>query len=292
MTRPRGRLVPIGGAEAKGENLNPESRSDRRATFFRHGILKTITDLLPAGSESRIEIMTAACSDPANAFIDYETALTKLGFTEVGHLGACTRAEAADVSLLQRVSECHLLLMAGGDQLRLSSTLSGTSMLAIMKERYEDGNILIAGTSAGAMVMGHTMIAEGSAKEAHIKGALMMAPALGLFPEAVVDTHFNQRGRFNRLSQVVAASPGILGIGCDEDTGAILTEGHLLEVIGSGSVTIVDGLNIGYNNIGDISTETPLSVEGLRVHLLARGDCFDLDTRGVVSKKAREAEVA
>ena len=140
--------------------------------------------------------------------------------------------------------------------------------------------------------MGHTMIAEGSAKEAHIKGALMMAPALGFFPGAVVDTHFNQRGRFNRLSQVVAASPGILGIGCDEDTGAILTKGHLLEVIGTGSVTIVDGLNIGYNNIGDISTETPLSVEGLKVHLLARGDCFDLSTRGVLSYKAQLAQAA
>lgn len=288
MDNPKGLLVPIGGAEDKGSDLDQESKRDRRAPFFQHGILKTLINLLP-GSDAPIEIVTSACSDPAEAFSDYESAFRKLGVSNIHHLGICTREEAGRDEYLERVSRCGLLLMAGGDQLRLSAILSGSPMFRLLKERYEQDTIIIAGTSAGAMVMGHTMIAEGSAKAAHLKGALMMAPAVGFFPEAVVDTHFNQRGRFNRLSQAVAASPGILGIGCDEDTGAILTQGNILEVIGTGSVTIVDGLGIGYNNIGDISTETPLSVEGLKVHLLARGDRYDLCKRGVASKPALEA---
>jgi cyanophycinase len=287
MTKPQGRLVPVGGAEEKGERLDPTRKEDRRASFFRHGVLKTLTGLLPADEEdTSIEIMTSACSDPAEAFGDYKAAFEKLGINSIGHLSECSREEAAHEAYLERVSRCKLLVMAGGDQLRLSSILSGTPLLAVLKERYETDGIIIAGTSAGAMVMGHTMIAEGSAKEAHIKGALMMAPAIGLLPEVVVDTHFNQRGRFNRLSQAVAASPGILGIGLDEDTGAVLTEGHLLEVIGSGTMTIVDGSGIGYNNIGDISAETPLSVEGLKVHLLARGDRYDLVARRMLGKSA------
>ncbi len=285
---PKGLLVPIGGAEEKGKDLDPANKNNRRDPFFKHGILKTLLTLLP-DAYSPIEIMTAACSDPAEAFRDYESAFKKLGMESVGHLGVCTREEAARDEYVARIAACALLLMAGGDQLRLCAMLSGTPMLDTLRERYELGGIVIAGTSAGAMAMGHTMIAEGSAKEAHLKGTLMMAPALGLFPGAVVDTHFNQRGRFNRIAQAVAASPGILGIGCDEDTGAILSDGRLLQIIGTGSVTIVDGLGIGYNNIGDISTETPLSVEGLKVHLLVRGDCFDLRTRGVVSSVREEA---
>jgi len=281
---PTGILVPIGGTEDKGEGLDPERRSHRRQPFFRTGILHTLVGLLPA--EPRIEIITAACSEPHNAFEDYAAAFRALGILEIGHLSACNRTEADESSFLERAEAAHLVLMAGGDQLRLSATLSGTRLLAVLRHRYTADGLVLAGTSAGAMVMGPTMIAEGSAKEANRKGALMMAPGFCLLADAVVDTHFNQRGRFNRIAQAVTAAPGVVGIGLDEDTGILVRGGRHIEAIGAGSVTIIDGRGIGYNNIGNISADTPLSVEGLRVHILARDHCFDLLERRVVARGA------
>lgn len=47
----------------------------------------------------------------------------------------------------------------GGDQFRLSTILGGTPIVDIIKERYlKDSEFIIAGTSAGAMVMASVMI--------------------------------------------------------------------------------------------------------------------------------------
>jgi cyanophycinase len=97
--------------------------------------------------------------------------------------------------------------------------------------------------------------------------------------DVIIDSHFNKRGRFPRLAQAVAANPTAIGIGLGEDTGVIVRDGHVLEAIGSGSVIIIDGKNIRHNNIADIEEGSPVSVEGLMVHILEKGNQYNARTR-------------
>jgi cyanophycinase len=170
-------------------------------------------------------------------------------------------------------------MFSGGNQLRLSSLFGGTRFLDILKQRYEEGNFLIAGTSAGAMAMSNTMIYEGNAAIANLKGEVKITTGLGLMQNVIIDTHFDKRGRFNRLAQAVAAQPGAIGIGLGEDTGIVVVAGHELKAIGSGSVVIIDGKNIEYNNIADIAFGKPISVENIIVHIMSKGDVYDLHSR-------------
>jgi cyanophycinase len=170
-------------------------------------------------------------------------------------------------------------MFSGGNQLRLSSIFGGTEILDLIRRKYNDEHFVIAGTSAGAMAMSNTMIYEGSADRAHLKGEVKITTGLGFMQNVVIDSHFDKRGRFNRLAQAVAAQPGALGIGLGEDTGVIVRKGSELEVIGSGSVVIIDGKFIEYNNIADIRFGQPISIENIIVHMLSKGDKFDTQTR-------------
>ena len=73
-----------------------------------------------------------------------------------------------------------------------------------------------------------------------------LSGGLGLVQGAIVDQHFAQRNRYGRLLSLVAQSPGLLGIGVDEDTAAVVRGSHL-EVVGRGAVTIFDGSRITSN---------------------------------------------
>ena len=95
----------------------------------------------------------------------------------------------------------------------------------------------------------------------------------------IIDSHFDKRGRFSRLAQAVAANPGAIGVGLGEDTGVIVRNGCELEAIGRGAVTIVDGRNVRHNNIADIEDKQPISVEGLIVHIMEAGNCYNIKTR-------------
>jgi cyanophycinase len=129
------------------------------------------------------------------------------------------------------------------------------------------------------MAMSNTMIYEGNAATANLKGEVKITTGLGLLQNVIIDTHFDKRGRFNRLAQAVAAQPGAIGIGLGEDTGVIVSHGHELKAIGSGSVVIIDGKNIEHNNIADIAFGKPISVENITVHIMSGGDGYDLETR-------------
>ena len=278
MTYPLGHLVAVGGAEDKGTDLEKGILQRNRLNFFELGILKNIVSLI--GSKGpHVEVITTASSIPDEVAQNYKEAFEKLGCLNVGHLRIRNREDASLPEYLDRVNACNCIMFSGGNQLRLSSILGGTDFLEALKQRYEEGNLLIAGTSAGAMAMSSTMIYEGNAAIASLKGEVKITTGLGLLQNVIIDTHFDKRGRFNRLAQGVAAQPGAIGIGLGEDTGVIVSNGHVLKAIGSGSVVIIDGRNIEYNNIADIAFGKPISVENIIVHIMSQGDEYNLETR-------------
>ena len=278
MTYPLGHLVAVGGAEDKGTDLEKGIVQRNRLNFFELGILKNIVSLIGSAGP-HVEVITTASSIPDEVAQNYKDAFEKLGCMNVGHLRIRNREDAALPEYIERLNACNCIMFSGGNQLRLSSIFGGTHFLDVLKQRYNEGNFLIAGTSAGAMAMSNTMIYEGNAAIANLKGEVKITTGLGLMQNVIIDTHFDKRGRFNRLAQAVAAQPGAIGIGLGEDTGIVVSEGHVLRAIGSGSVVIIDGKNIEYNNIADIDFGKPISVENIIVHIMSKGDEYDLETR-------------
>ena len=108
-----------------------------------------------------------------------------------------------------------------------------------------------------------------------------MKKGLNLAPKLIVDTHFIQRGRFGRISEAVAKFPNLLGIGLAEDTGMIIKNGNDCTVIGSGMAIVFDGSHLTHNNEKILKIGTPMTMTNLKVHVLANGDHFNLDTRQV-----------
>ena len=87
------------------------------------------------------------------------------------------------------------------------------------------------------------------------------------------------RGRFGRLIEAVAAHPATIGIGLGEDTGVLITEGSMIETIGSNLVVIIDGHVIGYTNIDMVEKGRPISIENVVMHILAKGNIYDMASR-------------
>ena len=287
MAYPKGKLIAIGGAEDKGTELETGKLFRNNLNFLELGILRRIVQETE-GTSSRIEVVTTASMIPYEVGNNYMDAFGKIGCTNIGIMHIRNREDAMKEEYLDRIRECSAIMFSGGNQLRLSATFGGTKFLRTLLHRYHTERFLVAGTSAGAMAMSNTMIYEGDASRAHLKGEVKITTGLGFMDDVIFDSHFETRGRFARLSQAVASNPSAIGIGLGEDTGMLITEGNKMEAIGSGLVLIIDGHDIVHTNIADIPEGNPISVENIRVHLCAKGNGYILDQRKFVEKMAAQ----
>jgi cyanophycinase len=270
----KGKLLAIGGAEDKGTDLETGEIHRNNLNFFELGILRRIVEET-GGSTSRIEVVTTASMIPHEVGENYLTAFGKIGCTNIGLMHIRNRPDAMKEEYIERLQNCDAIMFSGGNQLRLTSTFGGTKFLQIVLERYHnEPAFLVAGTSAGAMAMSNTMIYEGNATRAHLKGEVKITTGLGFMDDVIFDSHFEKRGRFGRLAQAVASNPSCIGIGLGEDTGMLISDGNKMEAIGSGLVVIVDGHDIRHSNIADIPDGCPISIENLKVHFLEKGNGY------------------
>jgi cyanophycinase len=276
---PKGKLFAIGGNEDKGTEPEPNYIQKNNLNFFELQILSRIVNEA-GGHDAHIEVITSASSIPDEIGINYMDAFRKLGCKNVQVMDIRKREDTDRPEHIERIRNCNAVMFSGGNQLRLSSIFGGTAMLEILTERYfHEENFIIAGTSAGAMAMSNTMIYQGSSSEALMKGEVKITTGLAFIKDVIIDSHFVTRGRFGRLTQAVAANPSCIGIGLGEDTGVFITEGRYMEAVGSGLVILIDGHNIRHSNIADLKEGSPISIENLIVHVLAKGNCYDLKSR-------------
>ena len=279
MELPKGKLVSVGGAEDKGTDLEEGFVQRNRLNFFELGILKRIVNEV-GGPQKHIEVITTASSIPDEVGQNYLDAFGKIGCTNIGIMDIRKREDVQKPEYIERIRKADGVMFSGGDQLRLTSIFGGTEIYQILHDRYlEEENFVIAGTSAGAMAMSNTMIYQGKSDLAHLKGEVKLTTGLAFIGNVIIDSHFDKRGRFNRLAQAVASNPQCTGIGLGEDTGVVITEGNQLEVVGSGAVVIVDGRDILHTNITEVSLGEPIAVENLKVSIMVRGNRYLLKQR-------------
>ena len=282
-----GKLFAIGGAEDKGTEVEKLLAIHHNLNFFELGILRRIVEEA-GGISARIEVITTASMMPFEVGNNYLEAFGRIGCTNIGVMHIRTREDVQNEEYVDRIQNCNAVMFTGGNQLRLTAMFGGTKMLRIIQNRYKNEEFIVAGTSAGAMAMSNTMIYEGDATKAHLKGEVKITTGLAFMNGVIFDSHFEKRGRFGRLSQAVGGNPSCIGIGLGEDTGMLITEGNKMEAIGSGLVIIIDGHDIRHSNIADIPEGNPMSVENLKVHLCAKGNGFLVHERKFVERMAKE----
>jgi cyanophycinase len=271
----RGFIVPVGGAEEKIGDV---------------AILRRFASLCGAGGGvSRIAIIPTA-SEVSDTGRRYEELFRSLGVEEAQSLPIASRADCERREWLDVLDQVDGVFLTGGNQLRLSTMIGGTEVARALRRRNAEG-MHVAGTSAGAAFLCEHMIAfgrEGASPRAKI---VTLAPGLGLTNKVIIDQHFRQRDRLGRLLTALAYNPFATGIGLDENTAGFIGPDDVLEVVGSGALTIVDPSELEFSSMAKVRKNDPVCLIGLRLHVLDHGATYNVRTReaaagAVIAKRA------
>lgn len=260
-----GHLLIIGGAEEK---------------LRQRQILARFVSLA-GGAEARIAVISTASSLGDAATDLYQSLFHQMGVPEVRGLRPLAREDANDPRLEEFLVDATGIFLTGGNQLRLSSVIGGTLLGRAIVRRHRAGAI-VAGTSAGASAMSSHMVAFGTSGATPKQRMSQLSAGLGLLPGVIVDQHFEQRNRLGRLLALVAQSPALLGLGVDEDTALLVGPAGIAEVIGKGSVTIIDAARL-QTDAYEVKRHRPIMVSGVILHSLPAGYRFDLKRRRLVA---------
>ena len=242
-------LVAIGAfhavtraSAALGQTLEKSAGPPRGALLIIGGGLRGI-DIqdaaiqLSGGSTARWVFIPTAGTDAEIAETKPPVFIARVG-ASVTTLHSRDRAVADSTAFTAPLRAATAVFFGGGRQWRLVDAYAGTRTEHEIRAVL-DRSGLIAGTSAGASIQASYLV-RGSRKSNEI----MMAPGyergFGYLANAAIDQHVSQRDRENDLGKVVAAHPGLLGIGIDEST-AVIVQHDTMTVIGRGIVRITDG---------------------------------------------------
>lgn len=258
MTPQRGFVIPIGGAEKKMRNA---------------AILRRFTEL-SGGASARIAVIpTASTLDDTGE--TYHGIFSRLGARQIDILNIKERTDAMNADVAATVQAATGIFMTGGNQLRLSTILGGTAVAEAISQANAAG-VHVAGTSAGAAFISEHMICYGKGGPTPRMGMTTLAPGLGLTRLAIVDQHFRERDRIGRLITALSFNPSLIGLGVDEDTAAFIDGNDVLEVIGSGGVTVLDPSGVTQSSMDAARKGAAVGVTGLKLDILVSGDRYDL----------------
>ncbi|NRA43187.1 MAG: cyanophycinase, partial [Pseudomonadales bacterium] len=282
----KGKLLIVGGA------LGADNQS----------VYQAFINNLPS-AESKIAIVPAASGKPVTNANKFRQDLIRYGVSAENIFilplavrddpntkfdESSWRDNAAQPALARQLQDIDGFWFVGGDQMRILDSLldkpkQPSRLYKAMLQRLNDG-ALIGGTSAGAAMMSHPMIAAGDSfsalssvpaehyygMESQEYGALYLHHGLGFFPYGIIDQHFDRKARLGRLIRSLSETGIDKGYAVDEDTGMLIDlHKNTLEVVGMANVTIVNAKQAQFSN-------KPFSAKNLSLSLLAPGDRYDL----------------
>lgn len=259
-------LIPIGGNEKRSVNSD----------IFKQMVT------FAGGAKARIVVVPTASEDPKDRGRDYELLFSTFSPEAIDIVHVGERPDAGSARLAKIVDEATLFMFGGGDQLRLSSLIGGTPLHRALLERYQSGDCVIAGTSAGAAVLPEGMIFQNNRFRPFRKGGIEMTKGLGLIHDIIFDTHFVERSRISRLVHAVSTNPAMLGLGIGENTGLLIEDETKARVIGTGTVIVVDGGAIEINHVGYVKNGAPFALTNVIYSVLTPGVVYDLKNRMVI----------
>jgi cyanophycinase len=257
----RGWIVPVGGAEEKESNPT---------------ILRRFVELA-GGRGARIAVIpTASRLDETGG--RYERIFRELGAGHARALEYRRREDASHPDWLKWLRDATGVFLTGGNQLRISTILGGTDVARAIRTANARG-VVVGGTSAGAAILSEHMIAFGKSGATPRAGMVSLAPGFGLTNRIVIDQHFRQRDRIGRLLAALAYNPFAVGVGLDEDTAAFIDGDDVIEVMGSGAITIIDASKLEHSSMGHAQDGDSICMTGIQLHILNDGGRYDLHSR-------------
>ncbi len=260
MSEKRGFIVPIGGGEEK----------------LRDRVILSRFAEICGGKDASIIIIPTASKLPDTG-TRYEELFMDIGVHDARSLPFESRSDCEREEWLEMLSAADGVYLTGGNQLRLSTNLGGSTVGRLLRERNAEGQH-VAGTSAGAAFLSEHMIAFGEEGPSPRSSMVTLAPGLGLTRRVIIDQHFRERDRLGRLLSAISYNPRTIGIGLDEDTATFIDSDGGVEVVGSGAVTVVDPTRVEYSSMDSAKQDDPVCLIGVRLHVLVDGGRFDLKT--------------
>lgn len=246
----------------------------------RPEILATLLRLI-GGRDRRVVVLPMASSDPATSGRAYKSYFQAAGVRDVMSLLVDNRDAANELEPVKDIGRADMLYFSGGDQSRLVNLLANTAVHGSIQTAWQR-QVLLAGTSAGAMIWGPEYIANGTSEGALKLGfsrdsqgnpGLELRPGLNLWDNLIIDTHFTEKQRLGRLLLAVTSSPGTTGLGVDQGTAAVVTA-DTVQAVGAGSVTVLETDRMTLNNSQAVGPGTPLAVGRVTMHRLLPGKVY------------------
>jgi cyanophycinase len=214
------------------------------------------------GRNAEVGVVTEASEDAAGALAAARERWLEGGFTRVErHLLTRTPVPAS----------IRVLYLGGGDQVRLLEAIEHAGARDAIEAFLARGGVLVGNSAGTAALCRRALTGRGGDDELRA-GAVGTIPGVPVLA-AVVDQHFVARRRFGRLLSAVLESDVRLGIGIDEATAVLVTDGTELEVQGAGTATILDARR------AEVKPARPgetLAARGVTVHVLRAGDRWSL----------------
>ncbi|HET7275116.1 MAG TPA: cyanophycinase [Longimicrobiaceae bacterium] len=263
---PGGHLLIVGGGQQPPE------------------LVAHFVDLAGGPGEARIAVLPMASGSPEESGQGKVEQLQEFGAD--AFVMNITREEAEMESTALLLDGVTGVWFPGGDQVRLAPVLLDTPVLRTIKDLYMAGAV-VAGTSAGAAVMSDSMITgEQFLLESDTAGyygdefprvarnTIQIVEGFGFLPGTIIDQHFLQRERHNRLLSAVLEHPALIGVGIDESTAVQVNPDGQWRILGESAVIVYDARDAGITGIDD----AVLGARDVRMHLLPAGSSYDPDT--------------
>lgn len=189
-----------------------------------------------AGGQSRphvVVVPTASIPDGPEVVARWsamgERHFAALGATvDVVPIGAGVSAD--DPQVAERINAATMVYFSGGKPDFLLRALRGTAAWSAALGVFARGGVL-AGCSAGAMVLGSALLAP------RLRWPLATEPALGLLPDTLILPHYDALPAPLRALASWGVPPGLTLLGIDEDT-ALVGDAERWQVLGRGGVEL------------------------------------------------------
>jgi cyanophycinase len=256
---------------------------------------------LAGGRGAKIAVFPTASGDPLSNGSRTAEALRAAGAepflvpVRVVNSDLDYRQAVMDPKLAEEIKSAGGVYFIGGSQERITTALgcctgTRTPLLEAIWDVYRKGGV-VAGSSAGAAVMSRMMYVRAPSVlrtlQDGVKLGSELGPGLGfLHPDWFVEQHCLARGRYGRALVAMHTLGVKYGIGVDENTAVVVSEGHRMSVLGSNAVVV---LNLSEAVCEKDKAVTPFNLKNARISYLEAGDAFDLDTHELTPSEDKRA---
>ena len=234
-------------------------------------------------------LITGASKIPLEVGEIYTKIFNRLGVSEIVHLPLTRRSDCMLPENIQYMEKASAVFITGGNQVKLAGILGGTPFFQTLKQRVNDG-LLYGGTSAGASIASGLMIAGGRGGYNPRRNLVKLTGGLALIRGCIIDQHFRERNRLFRLASAVSSNPEFIGLGIDEDTALIITDDRYCSVVGSNSVTVLNGNGITHTGYTEGKAQDAIPIFGLNLNVVTPGYGYDLIERSPILKKDKKSK--